>query len=436
MRYYLHISLHRFFALALASRQPSLKGSPFVIDADGTVLDLSLEAEIQGVRKGMGLSEARSILPEVRVISYVAAEYEEARATWLDACLLFSNVIEPGEPDEAWIDLTGHPDPAWIAEELVCEVRRASGCLVRAAIAPRKWVARLASSISQPVIGLAEPEINEIAEVFGESGWTKATLKERKGGGFGRAMRRFEASLPVISDVFAFLDPIPTRHLEPVALTHRARLEFLGFRTIGQVARASVAVLRRHFGVEGTAIREAAMGGASDAVRAIYPPDSVSVKRTFEGGCRDAVVLDSALRETAARLACELSERDRVGADLIGVIESETGRIRLQRRMAKPMQAAAPLFRAMQQMMLGQEENWSEGIWGWRWTMPGLQPTKRRQVAFRTMPNVPDKQARAEQAMGGLNAAYGPNRVLRAADVPETRRQRVLRIWGESNGWF
>lgn len=436
MRYYLHLSLHRFYALALAQHQASLRATPFLIEEKGVVVDLSLEAELEGIRKGMGLNEARSILPEVRVIPYEVSDYTEAQMAWLDACLLYSGVIEPGKPDEAWIDLSGHPDPGWIAEELVREVRRLSGCLVRGAIASRKWVARLASSLSQPVIGLSEPDSEEIVEVFGEAGWTKETLRERKGGSFGRMHRPLGASLPVISDVFAFLDPIPTRCLEPVSLIHRARLEFLGFRTIGQVARAPIAVLRRHFGADGIAIREAAMGGVSDTVRALYPPDSVTVSRCFEGGCSDAVALESALWETAASLASALRDRDRIGADLIGVIELEADRFRLRRRMAKPMQAATVLFRAMQQMMRGGEADWSKGIWSWRWMMPWLKSARSRQTAFHTMPNIADKQARAEQVIGGLNAAFGPNRVLRAGDVPETRRQRVLRIWGEHNGWF
>ncbi len=395
----LYVSLDGFYAAAALAGRADWGGRAIVVHRDGAVLDSGPAARARRVGPGTPLSEAKAILREDGVyLSYSEQETRAARDAWLDVCAAFSETVEPGMPHEAWVDLSLHPDPMGTANELLREVATRTGLLVRAGLAPGKWLAQLAA---QPC--------------------------EAKALGLGVPV------LEAVTDPAGFLAPLPTGCLSPVEPAHRERLEFLGYRRVGQVAAAPLRLLTAQFGRSGPLIQQAAQGRCLDRARPLYPADAVSERVAFEGPVADRSVLEAGLTELATRLAQALCASDRIGDRLELVVEPESGVPLVRRRqLARPVQAARPLRVGLGALMGDGPPFAPVAVRG---VMPGLRPAPRVQRSLATMETRDEREHTAETALRSVRAAFGDGAVVRASDVVLPRRLRVLRAWREATGW-
>ena len=113
----LYLGLVGFYTKVVEGATPSL---PTVVHHDGKVIDSCEAAQALGVSVGGALSEAKAVLRETgRMIAYHEEDYTGARDAWLDVCLSYSDGLEFGMPHEAYIDLSGHPDPGDVARVLI-----------------------------------------------------------------------------------------------------------------------------------------------------------------------------------------------------------------------------------------------------------------------------------------------------------------------------
>jgi len=381
--HFLFVGLQRFYVHTL---EPTDKA--MVVHRDGFVLDACEKASLRGVAEGMSLHEAKALLREDGLYRpFEAEDYAEARERWLNLCLEFSDGIEPDLPGSAYIDLSAHPEPVDIANRLLTALNRP----FRAALADAKWVARLA------------------------------------------ARTNLLPTLKVVTSSKEFLKPLPTGLLLPALPLSRQRLEFLGYRRIGDVARAPIRALKEQFGKEGIVIQRAANGLLGDRVVPSYPPDSVSERLAFDGRVESTLELQAGARELADRLSQRLLTMDREGGEVHLFVEFEERTERSFKQLAKPAQKAETL-RVVLEHLLGKVEL-SEPVIAVRAMMPKLKPAGVRQYAFEPSTKPRERQKVAETTLLRIQTAYGSASVQKASEVEVSRRIQVMRAWQNATGW-
>ena len=388
----LYVAIDSFYVSALGA----VETDRIAVHKDKVLIDATRSALGAGIRIGMSLAEGRATSNEVRFVPYRAEDYSSAREAWLNICTEFADRIEPGEDHSAYLDLSGHPDPRDAAEILI----RRLGRVVRGGLAKNKWLARLVAEIERP-------------------------SKE---------------AVPRIVDSADYLAPLPIALLTPIDRKTRERLEFLGYRTIGAVASAPPTALAGHFGIEASRIREAARGGISEPVQEAYPPDSLSVRRHFPGGCADREALSRSMAMLARQAAAELLARDRVGQWLRLIVALEEGApIVVVRRWSKPLQSAQGIIAALHSLWAEFEQNAVEPAHSERlvqsvrlWlTHLERAPVRQRTLGVYGLREIDDSVRVVNQVGQTLPAGA----IVRASEAPESRRRRVLKVWRDATGW-
>lgn len=104
----LHIDCDAFFASCEQARQPRLKSRPIVTGKErGIVSCASYEAKALGVRRGIRLSEAKRICPELLILPSDYETYSIYSKRLFDIMRSFTPIVEEFSIDEAFCDITG-----------------------------------------------------------------------------------------------------------------------------------------------------------------------------------------------------------------------------------------------------------------------------------------------------------------------------------------
>jgi DNA polymerase-4 len=194
-----------FYASIEQRDHPELRGRPVMVGGSsprGVVAAASYEARTFGVHSAMP-RESKRIFEVFR---------------------RFTPVVQGLSLDEAFLDLTGtsrlHGPPAAVGRKLREAVREETGLPVSVGIAPVKMVAKIASDAAKP-----------------------------------------DGMLEVVpGSLRAFLDPLPVRRIWGVGPVAEERLLRCGYQTLGDLARAEPAQLRRQLGPWGAEIGRLARG--------------------------------------------------------------------------------------------------------------------------------------------------------------------------------
>lgn len=379
-------------------------GRPLVVLRDKSVLDCDSAASVRGVRAGMSQREAKSILFDGRFEQWDEDDYRDGQTKWLDACCEFSDAIEPADQHSAFVDLSLHPDPVDILQQMQSMVASVSGCSVVAGCARVKWLAEVA-------------------------------LEE---GDYGRAY----------SDPAGFLSDLHTMRLAPIPIEHRERLAMLGYHAAGAVAELPMKVLQAQFGDDAVTIYRCLRGGCSEPVSAVYPQRCLSTRFRFDDPTDSLEAIDNALVRLASILGKRLMGDDLQGCDLHVIAVREEGEQRIERRYAKPIQSKASVLFCLRRLVeemaadiapLETDEYHLSPEAMNRWTgirvrMPNLAQAKRKQTNLYTWKATDQKQA-ADFAMSQLHKTFGLDSIVLAAQVAESRRKRVLKVWKDAIGW-
>lgn len=367
-----------------------------VVHSRGLVLDCCDAATNRGVRTGAPLSEAKAILRSgARYVEYREADYTEDRDRWLGACLLYSSRIEHETPASAWIDLSQHPSPGDVAARLLSDLWHQEGLPIAAAVAPAKWLAKVAARLCDPsalFIGVSDA--------------------------------------PMIECPASYLAALPTRSLTPVAREHRQRLEFLGYRRIGDVQNVPLHLLSSQFGGDAVLIHQAAHGRLGDPVVPNFPRRTIERYRAFEGCVHDRQTLVLAMREVALEVAAALSSCDSLALATETVLGLESGSfVRHVRRLPRPSTAlTASLLHQLERT------EFKEPVASLRVAVPELCGVASRQATLEGADRAQQEKAAGASA-GGLRAAFGDATVRKASQIELPRRRRVLRAWSDATGW-
>lgn len=263
----LHVDMDAFFASVEQRDDPSLRGLPVVVGAAsgrGVVAAASYEARRYGVHSAMPMVRARRLCPDLVVVSHGFERYREASRTVMAILADITPLVEPLSLDEAFLDVSGAVrllgSPPEIAEAIRHRVRAEVDLPCSVGIAPTKSVAKLLSQLAKPDGVLHWPH----------------------------------------DQVVARLRPLDVSALWGAGPRTTERLRSYGFCTVGDLADADVAVLRRVVGsAHGERLHQLARGVDARSVIVRRPARSLSAERTFDVDVDDPAVL----RREVLRLA-------------------------------------------------------------------------------------------------------------------------------------
>lgn len=201
-------------------RAPGLAGHPVAIGepppGENQIIDCSPEAAAFGIRTGMPLRDARTIVPDLMLLPPDPVFYSRAAEALLDAIESAEPYVEPGEIGTAFAAIdpnAGDEAQAHAAERIVRIVREQSGVEASAGVGASKFIAWIAATVSAP---------GEVTVVPA-----------------GREQ--------------AFVAPLSTSFL-PVSYEAQRKFALYGLETIGDVAELPPGPAQAQFGSEGQRI--------------------------------------------------------------------------------------------------------------------------------------------------------------------------------------
>ena len=150
-----HLDMDCFYAAIEVRDRPELRGKPVGVggarDRRGVLTTCNYEARKFGVHSAMPTFMALQRCPQFIVLPTRFDVYRREAAVVRGILRRFTELIEPLSLDEAYLDLTAHPEPpgplANRIRELIFQETRLTAS---AGIGPNKLVAKIASEINKP----------------------------------------------------------------------------------------------------------------------------------------------------------------------------------------------------------------------------------------------------------------------------------------------
>jgi DNA polymerase-4 len=259
----LHLDMDAFFVNVYLLEHPQDAGRPLVVggspDGRGVVAAASYEARAFGIQSAMPSRRARELCPDVKFVGHAWPRISECSSR-IREILAEYGPLEPMSVDEAYVDLTGHPEATSMAHEVADRIERVLGLPASIGLGTSKLVAKVASDFEKP------------------RGRTVVAPGEEA----------------------AFLAPLPVRRLHGIGPVTERKLAAAGVTTCGELAVAAPDALARAVGRWAEALRELAMGvDPRPVVPYSGPPRSVSSETTFDRDVGDPGELELALQALA-----------------------------------------------------------------------------------------------------------------------------------------
>ena len=194
------------------------------------ILAKSIPAKKYGIQTGEPLFQALEKCPNLVIVQPDYPLYVEASRHFVAMLRQFSPVVEQYSIDEAWVDMTGTErlwgSPRLAAEKMRSRINEELGFTVNIGISSNKLLAKMAGDFEKP---------NKVHTLFPEE----------------------------VEEKFW---PLPVRDLFLVGAATERKLKLLGIYTIGDLAHADGAFLRKRLGKHGETIWHFANGRNADAV--------------------------------------------------------------------------------------------------------------------------------------------------------------------------
>lgn len=219
-----------------------LRTVPSVIAGDkksrhSIILAKSVPAKKYGIQTGEPLGKAMEKCPGLVVAEPDYELYVQASRRLIALLHEYSPNVEQFSIDEAWVDMTGtaglYGPPVMAANRLRARIRQELGFTVNIGISSNKLLAKMAGDFEKP----------------------------------DKTHTLFPAEIP------AKLWPLPARELFMVGRMTEKKLRQMGITTIGQLAAADPAFLRRRLGKQGEIVWQFANGRDAGIVRPQAEPN-------------------------------------------------------------------------------------------------------------------------------------------------------------------
>lgn len=339
----LHLDMDAFYVNVHLHDHPDDLGQPIAVggrpDSRGVISSASYEARQFGVRSAMPSAQAVRVCPELKI---VGANWPRIRefSRQVMAILAEYGEVEQVSVDEAFVDLSGHPQPAQIAADLPQRIKMETRLPASVGLGTSKLVAKVASDYDKPE-GL---------------------------------------TIVLPGEEATFLAPQSVRVISGIGPRTAERLAALDIATCGQLARADAEQLRRRFGREADSLIRRAQGIDHRRVQAERgPAKTISQEWTFNRDVSDATKLREQLAAMSADLAESLRKRHLV---------AHTVRIKLR-------WPDFTTFTRQQSLEVGTDDaatilRYAEALWRDNW--PANQPVRLIGVAVGSLREVEERQ--------------------------------------------
>ena len=203
----------------------------------GIILAKSMEAKKYKVQTAEPISDALKKCPTLVVVSPHMEVYKEYSRAFMEILYRYSDQVEQGSSDEAFMDMTGmeklYGAPEEIADKIKTEIYDTLGFTVNIGISDCKILAKMASDFEKP---------NKIHTLFPKE------LEQK-------------------------MWPLPVGDLFSVGKASAKKLNSMGIMTIGELARTDVEILKSYLKKHGETIWNFANGRDASRVEP-NPPEN------------------------------------------------------------------------------------------------------------------------------------------------------------------
>ena len=240
--------MNAFFISCEMTRNDSLVGIPAAVAGDpkkrtGIILAANYEARAYGVKTTMVLHEALKRCPELKVVPPDHHFYGQKSEEVMDLLSNYTPALEQNSIDEAWLDMTGSEGlfgkPLESAQRIMNEIKDNLGLLCSIGIAENKFLAKMAVEMKKP-LGITELWQHDIQDKL----W-----------------------------------PLPVKEMYGVGAKTSEKLNRMGIKTIGELAKSDVSTVIKAFGKMGNEIYLHANGIDHAPVLARVDDDVKSIGR-------------------------------------------------------------------------------------------------------------------------------------------------------------
>jgi DNA polymerase-4/DNA polymerase V len=152
----LHIDADAFFTSVEQALDPALRGRPVVTGKErGIIACASYEAKAMGIKRGITLSDARTLCPQLIVLPSDYETYSLYSRRMFNIMRQYTPVVEEYSVDEAFADIAGlrrifrtsYPE---IARKIKTEIHAELGITVSVGLSLSKCLAKLCSKFRKP----------------------------------------------------------------------------------------------------------------------------------------------------------------------------------------------------------------------------------------------------------------------------------------------
>lgn len=243
------VDMNAFFISCEMTRNRSLVGIPAAVAGDpkkrtGIILAANYEARACGVKTTMVVHEALRLCPKLILVPPDHRFYGQKSKEVMDLLSNYTPVMEQNSVDEAWLDMTGceglFGKPRESARRIMDEIKERLGLWCSIGIAENRFLAKMAAEMKKP-LGITEL-------------WEK--------------------------DIPAKLWPLPVKEMYGVGGKTAEKLNHMGIRTIGELARLDAALVVKAFGKWGAEMHQHANGKDESPVLACPDEDMKSIGRS------------------------------------------------------------------------------------------------------------------------------------------------------------
>lgn len=324
------LDLDAFFASVEQLDHPEWRGKPVIVGGSaerrGVVSTASYEARRYGVHSAMPSYQAKRLCPDAIWTHGNFARYREMSDAVMARILDETPLVEQVSIDEAFFDVTpgrySRESPIAICRRIQARVAEL-GVTCSIGLGVNKTVAKIASERQKP--------------------------------------RGITVVLPGTEG--SFLAPLPVRSLSGIGDATGKKLDELGIRTLGDLARRDPDEMGRLFGVAGPRMVERAAGRERSRVRAIDEPEevkSVSNERTFAHDLTRADELRAAISHVSGLVGSRLRRKGLKGSQVTLKLKFDYQHSHTAQRQLDAATDDEHVFGAVAQELL--TSLWREGI--------------------------------------------------------------------------
>ena len=230
------------------TRNDSLVGIPAAVAGDpkkrtGIILAANYEARSFGVKTAMVLHEALKLCPKLTIVPPDHHFYGQKSEEVMDLLSKYTPTLEQNSIDEAWLDMTGSEGlfgkPVVATKRIMDEIKDGLGLWCSIGIAKNKFLAKMAAEMKKP-LGITELWQHDIQDKL----W-----------------------------------PLPVKKMYGVGAKTSEKLNSMGIKTIGELAKSDVSTVIKALGKVGNEIYLHANGIDNSTVLARVDDDAKSIGR-------------------------------------------------------------------------------------------------------------------------------------------------------------